>query len=57
MIQGGDWRLMKIPFMVWLFQGLPESIGIATLMYAVAGYNLRWNLYCQWACFLGLFFT
>lgn len=34
---------MKIPFLAWLFQGLPEAIGIAAVMYAVAGRSLRWR--------------
>lgn len=34
---------MKIPLVVWLLQGLPEAIGIAALMYSVAGLGFRWR--------------
>lgn len=34
---------MKIPFVVWLLQGLPEAIGIAALMYSVAGLGFPWR--------------
>ncbi|NLW06492.1 MAG: hypothetical protein GX039_00680 [Clostridia bacterium] len=34
---------MQIPFLAWLLQGLPEAIGIAAVMYSVAGFGLRWR--------------
>lgn len=28
---------------MWLFQGVPEAIGVAAVMFAVAGLGLRWR--------------
>jgi len=47
---------MKIPFMAWLFQGLPEAIGIAAVMYAVAGLGLRWRSIVPVGLIFGVFF-
>ncbi|WP_258360104.1 hypothetical protein [Moorella sulfitireducens (nom. illeg.)] len=47
---------MKIPFLAWLLQGLPEAIGIAAVMYAVAGLGLRWRSILSTGIIFGVFF-
>ena len=34
---------MKIPFIQWLIQGIPECLAIATMVLALAGHKLKFN--------------
>ncbi|WP_406677753.1 hypothetical protein [Moorella sp. ACPs] len=47
---------MRIPFIAWLLQGIPEAIGIAAVMYAVAGYGLPWRSILPTGLIFGVFF-
>ncbi|CEP67209.1 Uncharacterized [Moorella glycerini] len=47
---------MKIPFIAWLLQGIPEAIGIAAVMYAAAGYGLPWRSILPTGLIFGVFF-
>lgn len=47
---------MQIPFLAWLLQGVPEAIGVAAVMYAVAGFGLRWRAIVPLGIIFGIAF-
>ncbi|MDX9871249.1 MAG: hypothetical protein RBT41_02375 [Clostridia bacterium] len=44
---------MQMPFLSWLLQGIPESIGIAAVVYSFSSRQIRW----KYPIFIGLIYA
>jgi len=47
-------RRMQIPFLAWLFQGIPETIAVTTLVYALSQGEILWKKILPVGLLLGI---